>query len=237
MDQGRRGTTTAMYCKIDGIERYPVSVFPKLDMSRLGRMRARLFLTLKTLPTNLIPPTRNASTVLLRDKAVTNTHLALQIKSSSIRIRAFGPQFRRKRLQGLQHALALDSVRGDHTRAELLGRLWRRSEHRGVVMDPRIDEQYAALRLRLRGSTIVGAGAASEAVDTAGLDVDARYLGPVVCGKDRELDRAAPGIRRENRADVFVAWTPVTTGEAKKNKTPKRCFFGGSGLRPTPVQY
>lgn len=221
MDQGRRGTTTAMYCKIDGIEGYPVSVFPKLDMSRLGRMRARLFLTLKTLPTNLIPPTRNASTVLLRDKAVTNTHLALQIKSSGIRIRAFGPQLRRKRLQGLQHALALGSVRGDHTRAELLGRLWRRSEHRGVVMDPRIDEQHAALRLRLRrGSTIVGigagAGAASEAVDPAGLDVDTRYLGPVVCGEDRELDRAAPGIRREDCADVFVAWTPVTTGKAKK---------------------
>ena len=208
-----------MYCKIDGIEGHPVSVFPKLDMSRLGRMRTRLFLALKTLPTHLIPPTRNASTILLRDKAVTNTHLALQIKSSSIRIRAFGPQFRRKRLQGLQHALALGSVRGDHTRAELLGRLWRRSEHRSVVMDPRIDEQHAALRLQLRrGSTIVGAGAgaASEAVDPAGLDVDTRYLGPVVCGEDRELDRAAPGIRREDCADVFVAWTPVMTREAKK---------------------
>ena len=77
-------------------------------------------------------------------------------------------------------------------------------------MDPRIDEQHAALRRahwRTRVGIIIG-GVASEAVDPAGLDVDTRDLGPVVCGEDRELDRAAPRIRREDCADVFVAWTP-----------------------------
>ena len=142
------------------------------------------------------------------------THLALQIKSSGVRIRAFGPQLRRKRLQRLQHALALiGSARGHHACAKFLGRVWRRSEHRGVVMDPRIDEQYAALRsararARARVGTIVGGGGTvAEAVDPTGLDVDARDFGPVVRGEDRELYRAAPGIRREDRTDVFVAWT------------------------------
>jgi hypothetical protein len=134
---------------------------------------------------------------------VKTTHLALQIKSSSIRKRAFGPQLRRKRLQRLQYALAFISARGYYTRAKFLGRVWRRSEHRCVVMDPRIDEQHATLRGAR--AAIIGA----EAVDPASLDVDTRDLGLVMCGEDCELDSAAPGIRRENRADVFVAWAPA----------------------------
>jgi hypothetical protein len=166
-------------------------------MSRLGRMSARLFLTLEALP----------------------THLALEIKSSSIRIRAFSPQLRRERLQRLQNALALgSSARGHHARAKFLRRVGRRSEHRGIVVDPRIDEQHAVLRRAYARIVIViiglgggggRAAAASETVDPAGLDVDARDLGPVVRGEDRELYRAAPRIRGENRADVFVAWTPL----------------------------
>jgi hypothetical protein len=135
---------------------------------------------------------------------VKTTHLALQIKSSSIRKRAFGPQLRRKRLQRLQYALAFSSARGYYTRAKFLGRVWRRSEHRCVVMYPRIDEQHAALR-----GAVVGAGAGAEAVDPASLDVDTRDLGLVMCGEDCELDSAAPRIRRDNCADVFVAWTPA----------------------------
>jgi hypothetical protein len=74
-------------------------------------------------------------------------------------------------------------------------------------MDPRIDEQHTALRGARARAAIIGAGTA-EAVNPAGLDVNTRNLGSVVCGEDRELDRAAPGIRRENCADVFIAWVP-----------------------------
>ena len=73
-------------------------------------------------------------------------------------------------------------------------------------MNPRIDKQHAALRgARVAIRRVIGA----EAVDPAGLDVDTRDLGAVVCGEDCELDRAAPGVRREDRADVLFAWTPV----------------------------
>ncbi len=76
-------------------------------------------------------------------------------------------------------------------------------------MDPRIYEQHAALRGARTRVAIIGAGAgAAEAVDPAGFDVDTRDLGSVVCGEDCELDGAAPGIRREDCADVFVAWMP-----------------------------
>jgi hypothetical protein len=47
----------------------------------------------------------------------------------------------------------------------------------------------------------------TEAVDAAGLDVDACDLGAVVGCEDRELDGAAPRVRREDGADVFVART------------------------------
>ena len=60
-------------------------------------------------------------------------------------------------------------------------------------MDPRIDEQHAALR-----RTIIGTGAGAEVVNLAGLDVDAHDFGLVVCGEDRELDGTAAGIWRES---------------------------------------
>ena len=78
-------------------------------------------------------------------------------------------------------------------------------------MDPGIYQQRAALG----GCDI--AGAASEAVDAASLDVNARDFGAVVRCEDRELDRTSPGIRGKDRADVVVARTPggrsVTTGQ------------------------
>jgi len=147
-------------------------------MPRLGRVRARLLFALKSLP----------------------THLALQIERGSIRIRTLSPQLRRERLQRPEHALALSAARGYDARAEFLGRVGLRSEHRGVVVDPGIDEQRAALARTRRGR--------AEAVDAAGLDVDARDLGSVVRCEDRELDAAAPGIWGEDRADVLVARMP-----------------------------
>ncbi len=158
-----------------------------------------------------------------------NTHLTLQIKSGSVRICAFGPQLRRKRSEGLEYAPALSSTHRYYTRAELLGRVWRRGEYRGIVVDPRIDEQHAALRAACASASVSIIGA--EAVDAAGFDVDARDLGPVVCGEDRELDRAAPGIRGENCADVFVAWTPFFFVTEPPNQSAKRKVCGASNGR------
>ena len=185
-------------------------------MSRLGCVRARALLALKSLSAHLAPTRVHPSTSLLNtDSKERDTHLAFQIKRGSIRVRAFRPQLRRKRTQRLEHALALSSARGDDARAELLRRVRRRRQHRGVVVDPRIHEQRAARRCRRRRRrTVVAAGA--KPVDAAGLDVDARDLGPVVCCEYRELDRAAPGVRREDCADVFVAWTPFRRPPKKK---------------------
>jgi len=69
-------------------------------------------------------------------------------------------------------------------------------------VDAGIDEQRAA---RARARAVV---AGAERVDAAGLDVDARYLGSVVSCEYGELDGAAPGVRREDGADVFVARAP-----------------------------
>ena len=194
-------------------------------MPCLGRVRAGLLLALKSLPTHLekydTRPCINNPQREQQSKGL-NTHLALQIKSRSIRVRAFRAQLRSKRTQCLDYAAALHrSARGDNARAEFLRRVRRRGKHRGVVVDPRIYEQHAALRVwraaacaRSR-SVVVGA----EPVDAPGLDVDARDLGSVVCREYRELDRAAPGVRGENRADVFVAWMPSSLssgGEAKQ---------------------
>ena len=192
-------------------------------MPCLGRVRARLLLALKSLPTHLgkynTRPCINVPQRKQQSKGL-NTHFALQIKSRSVRVRAFRAQLRRKRTQCLDYAPALHrSARGDNARAEFLWRVRRRGKHRGVVVDPRIYEQHAALRVwratacaRARArSVVVGA----EPVDAPGLDVDARDLGSVVCCEYRELNRAAPGVRGENCADVFVAWMPssLSSGE------------------------
>jgi hypothetical protein len=63
-----------------------------------------------------------------------------------------------------------------------------------------IDEERAA---RACACVVVAAGA--ERVDAAGLDIDARDLGSVVSCEYGELDGAAPGVRREDGADVFLA--------------------------------
>ena len=128
------------------------------------------------------------------------THLASQIERGSVRIRAFSPQLRRKRPQRIKHALALSADRRNDARAELLWRVALRSEHGGIVVDVGIDGQRAAL--------VRAVVAGAERVDAAGLDIDARYLGSVVSCEYGELDGAAPGVRREDGANVFVARAP-----------------------------
>ena len=126
------------------------------------------------------------------------THLASQIERGSVRIRAFIPQLGRERPQRIKHAFALSADRRNDARAEVLWRVGLRSEHGSVVVDARIDEERAA---RARARVVVGA----ERVDATGLDVDARDLSSVVSCEYGELDGAAPGVRREDGADVFVA--------------------------------
>ena len=140
------------------------------------------------------------------------THLALQIERGSVRKRAFSPQLRRKRTQRAKHALALSADRRNDAHAELLWRVGLRSEHRGVVVDAGIDEQRAALARAVAGA---------KRVDPAGLDVDARYLGSVMSCEYGELDGAAPGVRREDGADVFVARAPFEKKEATTRNTPE----------------
>ena len=177
-------------------------------MPRLGRVRARLLLALKPLPTHLGPTNVHSSTKQFSEQKTRRrkkaTHLALQIERGSVRIRAFSPQLRRERTQRIEHALALSADRRNDARAELLWRAGLRSEHRGVVVDAGVDEQRAALAR----AGVIAAGA--EGVDAAGLDVDARNLGSVVGREYGELDGAAPGVRREDGADVFVARAPFS---------------------------
>ena len=183
-------------------------------MPGLSRMRSRLLLALKSLPTHLAPIHVHPSTSLLNmSNKERNTHLALQIKSGGIRIRAFRPQLRCKRAQRLDHALALSSAGGYDASAELLRRVRRRRKHRGVVVDPRIYQQHAARR----GSVVAGV----KPVDAAGLDVDARDLGPVVCCEYRELDGAAPGVGREDCSDVFLAWMSFFVRMPERNRDKK----------------
>lgn len=206
-------------------------------MTRLGRMRPRLFLTLKSLPAYLAPNTRICQPQKQPYSNTKKTHLALQIERRSVRVRAFSPQLRRERTQRLEHALSLCTDGGHDARAELLGRARLRGEHRGVVVDPGIDEQRAALA---RAAVVGGA----KNVDAAGLDVDARDLDPVVRCQDRELDRAAPGEGGEDRADVLVARTTCCEGgkhEAQLNAEGSKssawvfmvfiCGRGGRTLR------
>ena len=141
------------------------------------------------------------------------THLAFQIERRSVRVRAFSPQPRRERTQRLDHALSLDADGGHNARAEFLGRVWLRGEHRGIVVDPGIDEQCAALARAVGGTKIV---------DAACLDVDARDLDSVVRCQYRELDRAAPGVRREDRANVLVARTTCEEGRGKARRAMRR---------------
>ena len=114
-------------------------------MPRLGRVRARLLLALKPLPAHLVPTNVHSSTKRFpstheQKREKNATHLAPQIERGSVRIRAFGPQLRRKRTQRTEHALALSADRRNDARAELLWRARLRSEHRGVVVDAGIDE-------------------------------------------------------------------------------------------------
>ena len=168
-------------------------------MPRLGRVLARLFLALKPLPAHLVPtsirqPTHEQTE---KNKIKMSTYLAFQIERGSVRIRALIPQLGRKRPQRSKHALALSADRRDDARAKFLWRVGLRRKHGGVVVDARIDEERAA---RAR---VVVAGA--ERVDATGLDVDARDLGFVMSCEYGELDGAAPGVRREDGADVFFA--------------------------------
>ncbi len=106
-------------------------------------------------------------------------------------------------------------------------------------MDPRIDEQHAVLLAALARIPVGGA----KAINAASLDIDACDLGTVVCGEDRELDRATPGIRRENCTDVLVAWTPVSSPKPEpkpkkptyaqkiKNKNKTKCVGWTSKLK------
>jgi hypothetical protein len=106
-------------------------------------------------------------------------------------------------------------------------------------MDPRIDEQHAVLGAALACIPIVGG---AKAINAASLDVDARDFGTVVRGEDRELDRATPGVRRENCADVLVAWTPfffvaeartepnVRAKKKKKEEKKRQNGCGWAGL-------
>ena len=173
-------------------------------MPCLGRVRAGLLLALKSLPTHLgkynTRPCINVPQRKQQSKGL-NTHFALQIKSRSVRVRAFRAQLRRKRTQGLDYAPALHrSARGDNARAEFLWRVRRRGKHRGVVVDSRIYEQHAVLR-------VWRAAACARARSVVGAKpVDARDLGSVVCREYRDLDRAAPGVRGDNCVNVFGAW-------------------------------
>ena len=103
-------------------------------------------------------------------------------------------------MQRLEHALALGADRRHDAHAKILRRAGLRGKHCGIVVDPGIDEQRAAL------------ARVAEAVDTARLDVDACDLGAVVRREDRELYGATPRVRREDGADVLVAWSSVTRG-------------------------
>lgn len=142
-----------------------------------------------------------------------DTYLAPQIERGGIRVRAFCPQLRRKRTQRFNNALALRAARGNDARAEFLGRLWRGSEHRRVVVDPGIYQQRTVVPAAR--AVVVGA----KTVDAAGLDVDACDLGAVVRREYSEFDGAAPGIGGENCAHVFVAWMPL---QKRENTTQKK---------------
>jgi hypothetical protein len=91
-------------------------------------------------------------------------------------------------------------------------------------VDPGIDEQRTALA-RARGPAAASRGWA-EAVDAAGLDVNARDLGSVVRCEDRELDAAAPGVWGEDRADVLVARMPFEKKNEKKKSTTRDAAAG-----------
>jgi hypothetical protein len=156
-------------------------------MTRLGRVRARLLLTLKSLTAHLatkyIRSSINHGNSLNINKQENDAHLAFQIKRRGVRVCAFSPQLRREHAQCRKHALTLGAARGYNARAEFLRRVRFRSKHCGIVVDSGIDEQRAALACTAGGAKIV---------DAAGLDVDARDLDSIVCCEYRELDRAAP---------------------------------------------
>ena len=132
----------------------------------------------------------------------TSRYLTLQIKRRNVRVRPFRPQLRRERTQRLEHAFAADRRYDAH--AKILRRVGLRRKHGGIVVDPGIYEQRAAL------------ARVAKAVDAARLDVDARDLGAVVRRKDRELYGASPRVRREDGADVLVARTSVTVARRRK---------------------
>ena len=154
----------------------------------------------------------SSTTNTLKYKQVrNNAHLALQIERRGVRKCAFSPQLRCERTQRLEHALSLGAARRHDARAEFLGRTGFRSEHRGVVVDPGIDQQGAVI-----ARTVGGA----KTVDAAGLNIDARDLNSVVCCEYRELDGAAPGLRREDCPDVLIA--RMTFEERKKARRATR---------------
>ena len=169
--------------------------FAKLDVSRLRRMRTCLLLAFEPLPAHLIAVRGPAR----QDEGI-SLYLTLQIERRRVRVRPFRPQLRRERTQRLERALARGADRRHDAHAEILRRVGLRGEHGGIVVDPGIHEQRAAL------ARAVGV---AEAVHAARLDVDAGDLGAVVRRKDRELYGASPRVRREDGADVVVARTSV----------------------------
>ena len=163
-------------------------------------MRTCLLLAFKPLPAHLIPTSNILKDPAYRKRGGISSYLTLQIERRGVRERPFRPQLRCEHTQRIEHVLALDTDGRHDAHAKVLRRVGLRRKHRGIVVDPGIYEQRANL------------ARVAEAVDAARLDVDTRDLGAVVGCEDRELYGAAPRVRREDRADVFVAWMSVMVG-------------------------
>ena len=118
-------------------------------------------------------------------------------------------------------ASARSAAREHDARAEFLGRIGIRSEHRDVAVDPGIDERRVAL-VRIRGGQNCRCGRSQR---------DDRNPVPVACCEYRELEGTAPGVWREDRAYVapanFEERTTRNVLGCKYLRGLRRCSYEG----------